>query len=112
VNTVVQRFQTLFNLIRSKMPEVPVAFVSIKPSPSRKRLMPKMAETNAAIKQFLSEQKNTNFIDVYNPMLLSNGYPNGSLFESDSLHMLPAGYVIWKEKIEPAFVKSKGKNYK
>jgi lysophospholipase L1-like esterase len=105
VNTVVQRFQTLFSLIRSKMPKVPIAFVSIKPSPSRKRLMPKMVETNAAIKQFLDKQKNTKFIDVYTPMLLPNGYPNGSLFESDSLHMLPAGYVIWKEKIQPALKK-------
>jgi lysophospholipase L1-like esterase len=102
VDTVVQRFQTLFNLIRSKMPKVPIAFVSIKPSPSRKHLMPKMVTANATIKQFLGRQKNTKFINVYNAMLLPNGYPNGSLFESDSLHMLPAGYVIWKKKIQPA----------
>jgi lysophospholipase L1-like esterase len=112
VDTVVQRFQTLFNLIRSKMPQVPIAFVSIKPSPSRKKLMPKMVEANAAIKQFLSKQQKTKFINVYNAMLLPNGYPNGALFESDSLHMLPAGYVIWKKKIEPALIKSKVKNQK
>lgn len=98
---VVQRFQQLFQLIRSRLKKVPIAFVSIKPSPSRKKLMPKMVAANNAIKELLLKQKRTKFIDIYHPMLLPDGYPNGSLFESDSLHMLPAGYAIWKEKIEP-----------
>ncbi len=102
---VAGRFKQLFGLIRSRMKKVPVAFVSIKPSPSRKRLMPKMEEANTAIKQFLNKQKRTKFIDVYHPMLLPDGYPNGALFESDSLHMLPAGYAIWREKIELALKK-------
>jgi lysophospholipase L1-like esterase len=104
---VVQRFKQLFQLIRSRMNEVNISFVSIKPSPSRKRLMSKMVAANQAIQQFLKKQKNTRFVDVYHPMLLPSGYPNGSLFESDSLHMLPAGYAIWKERIEPTFIKKK-----
>ena len=104
---VVQRFRQLFGLIRSRMKTVPVAFVSIKPSPARKHLMPKMLIANTLIKQFLRKQKKAKFIDVYHPMLLPDGYPNGALFESDSLHMLPAGYAIWKEKIEPVLVRRK-----
>lgn len=102
---VVQRFRQLFQLIRSRMKGVSIAFVAIKPSPSRKKLMPKMAAANNAIRKFLGKQKNTKFVDVYHAMLLPSGYPNGSLFESDSLHMLPAGYAIWKEKIEPVLKK-------
>src|SRR5258708_14339638 len=32
---VFRRFTTLFNLIRKKLPNVPVVFISLKPSPSR-----------------------------------------------------------------------------
>lgn len=104
-DTVVQRFRQLFQLIRSRMKKVPIAFVSIKPSPSRKIIMPKMVAANNAIRKFLRKQKNTKFVDVYHAMLLPSGYPDGSLFESDSLHMLPTGYAIWKEKIEPVLIK-------
>ncbi len=38
---VVDRFKALFFLIRDRMPDVPVVFVSIKPSPSREKLWPK-----------------------------------------------------------------------
>ena len=107
VGMVAQRFRQLFSLIRSRLKTVSIAFVSIKPSPARKHLMPKMADANRLIKQFLRKQKKTGFIDVYHPMLLPGGYPNGALFESDSLHMLPAGYAIWKEKIEPVLIKRK-----
>ena len=41
---VYNRFVKLYNLIRSRLKEVDIIFVSIKPSPSRQRLMPKMEE--------------------------------------------------------------------
>ena len=43
---VTNRFKTLFLLIRSRIPAVPILVVSLKPSPSRKKLWPKMEATN------------------------------------------------------------------
>ena len=34
--TVFERFKTLYGMIREKMDEVPVVYISIKPSPSRR----------------------------------------------------------------------------
>src|SRR5450432_1890757 len=54
---VLSRFVTLFNSIRTSMPMVPIIYVSIKPSPSRQNLMPKMEESNKLIRNFLLSKK-------------------------------------------------------
>jgi lysophospholipase L1-like esterase len=103
--TVYNRFKQLFHLIRAQLPGVPIAYVSMKPSPSRTRLMPKMSEGNSLIKKFLKKQKNASFIDVYHKMLNENGTPIGEIFTKDSLHMNANGYKIWQKVIEPYLLK-------
>jgi lysophospholipase L1-like esterase len=102
---VISRVKKLFQMIRNKLPEANIAYVSIKPSPSRIRFMPKEVIANKAIKEFLAEQKNTAFIDVYHLMLTETGRPMPSIFLSDSLHMNASGYSIWKKAIEPVLIK-------
>lgn len=104
---VLFRFQNLFALIRSRLPKTPIAFVSIKPSPSRQKLMPKIEAANALIKIFLQTQKRTAFIDVYKPMVDSTGLPKEELFLGDKLHMNAKGYAIWQQAIAPHLVKTK-----
>jgi lysophospholipase L1-like esterase len=101
---VFQRFKTLFQDIRMQLPNAGIVFVSIKPSPSRQRLMPEMKKANELIKQFLLTKKNTAFADVYNKMLTQDGMPIKDIFISDSLHMNEKGYAIWKKVIEPYLI--------
>jgi lysophospholipase L1-like esterase len=103
--TVFHRFKTLFSLTRNKLPNTSIVFVSIKPSPSRKRLMPKMDEANRLVKEFLSTQKNTAFVDVYHLMLTSDHKPMPQIFLEDSLHMNTKGYAIWQKAIKPHLMK-------
>lgn len=98
-DSVVVRFIRLFSAIRIRMPEVPIVFVSIKPSPARRHLMPKFETANSAIQSFLGTQKYAAYINVYHAMLLEDGQPNPSLFTHDSLHMNKMGYAIWKNKL-------------
>ncbi|WP_423148516.1 GDSL-type esterase/lipase family protein [Rubrolithibacter danxiaensis] len=102
---VFSRFKKLFNMIRDKQDNVNVTYVSIKPSPSRKHLMPKMAETNKLIKDYLKSQKATAFVDVYSKMLNEKGNPTGEIFLGDSLHMNSKGYKIWKKEIGPYLIR-------
>lgn len=102
---VFERFKTLYAIIRSKMSDVQIVFVSIKPSPSRRKYWPKMMEANKLIKDFISTQQHAAFIDVYQPMLNSNNQPIPEIFESDSLHMNAKGYAIWQKLIEPYLMK-------
>src|SRR4051812_27203580 len=103
--TVANRFIALFDIIRHVWENVPIDFVSIKPSPSRVKLMPKMVEANKLIESFLKTKSNTAFIDVYHNMLDANGKPIGEIFGPDSLHMNAKGYAIWQKEIEPYLVK-------
>ena len=99
--TVYNRFRQLFNLIRGKFPNTPIIYISMKPSPSRQLLMPKMREGNALIQRFLKTKKQTGFIDVYKEMIDDEGKPRSELFLDDNLHMNKSGYAIWKKAIEP-----------
>lgn len=101
VPTVVERFKTLFGMIRAKYKRVPVAFVSMKPSPSRQKFLTKYLAANAAIKDFLAAQKRTAYIDVYTPMLQPDGNVMTDIFKADNLHMNAKGYAIWKQVMEP-----------
>jgi len=104
-NDVLQRFTTLFNMIRRDLPDASVVYISIKPSPSRQKFMPAMESANAMIKKFLSAKKNTAFVDVYHKMLDASGNPRPELFREDMLHMKRVGYEIWKEAIQPVLLK-------
>jgi lysophospholipase L1-like esterase len=102
---VAQRFMDLFSLIRARYKKVPIAYVSMKPSPSRQHLMAKFNVANVMIRNFLKKKKRTSFIDVYHKMLNTDGTPLKDIFLADNLHMNAKGYAIWKELIEPVLLK-------
>ena len=102
---VFQRFTTLFNMIRRDLPQANIVYISIKPSPSRQKLMPVMVNANAMIKKFLSSRKNTAFVDIYSRMLDASGNLRPELYRDDMLHMKKAGYEIWKEQLMPVLLK-------
>ncbi len=99
--TVFNRFRTLFELIRTRMPGENVLFISLKPSPSRERLMPEMEKANLLIKTYLSHQTNVHFIDVYHIMLNPDCSVKKEIFRKDMLHMNRRGYALWQKEIAP-----------
>lgn len=103
--TVYKRFVILFNLIRKRLPNVPIVFISLKPSPSRWHLREKMTFSNDKIKGFLATKKNTVFVDVYHKMLGPDGLPMREIFLEDNLHMNAKGYTIWQKELQPHLLK-------
>ncbi len=102
---VFDRFKELFQLIRSKYNDIPVLYISMKPSPSRRHLFLKMQEGNRLISDFLTNEEKTGFVDVHSKMLDETGEPYSEIFLEDSLHMNPKGYTIWQKAIEPHLLK-------
>ena len=102
---VVTRVKDLFWMIRRNLPAANISYISVKPSPSRARLMAKEEIANKTIRDFLATQKNTAFIDVYHPMIGPDKKPIAEIFLQDSLHMNPKGYAIWKKIITPYLIK-------
>lgn len=92
-------FEAFVAGVREKQPGLPVAFISIKPSPSRARLMAGVREANRLIKEYAAQSQHVYFIDVFTPMLGPDGQPRADLFAPDALHLNPAGYTLWRNVI-------------
>jgi lysophospholipase L1-like esterase len=104
-DSILQRFETLYNLIRSRLPKTRITYISIKPSPSRQQLMPVMAFANWKIRNFLHGKRHADFVDVYHLMLDDHGLPRDDIFTGDNLHMNLKGYDIWQKAIRPYLVR-------
>ncbi len=102
---LLSRFDQLFTSIRQRLPDVPVAFVSMKPSPSREKFRDELTKGNQLVRDYLKGKKHTKYIDVYSRMLNKQDKPQPALFVSDSLHMNENGYAIWRKAIQPALIR-------
>ena len=98
---VFNRFKQLFQLIRNRLPQVHIAYVSMKPSPSRVKLWSEMVKANLMIKSFLNDEPATAYIDVYHKMFYKNAKVMDHIFLKDKLHMNAKGYAIWQKVIAP-----------
>jgi lysophospholipase L1-like esterase len=105
VTTVFNRFKTLLSEIRAVYPNVPLVYISMKPSPSRWQLKEKMITANNLIENFLKKQKNARFVSIWKDMLGKDGKPIPELFVEDNLHMNAKGYAIWQKRIQPVLIK-------
>jgi lysophospholipase L1-like esterase len=88
-------FETFVKRVWEKLPETPIYFLAIKPSPSRWHLISEVTEANKSIREFTKTSKQLHYIDVATPLLNSSGEPDESLFRDDKLHLNEKGYAIW-----------------
>ena len=94
-------FQTFVNKVHRALPKTRIAFISIKPSPSRWNLADKQKAANQLIKALCEKEKQLSYIDVFTPMLGANGEPRPELFVDDKLHLNAKGYELWESVIRP-----------
>ena len=87
--------------VRAELPDARISFISVKPSPSRAALLPKVRETNDIAAAYLRTQANSEYIDTFTPMIGTDGQPRADLFRADMLHMNDAGYRIWQTVVAP-----------
>jgi len=96
---ILESFARFTNILRAELPDTRIAYISVKPSPSREKFQGKMRETNDAIAAYLRRLPNSEFIDVYTPMLGADGRARAELFRADQLHMNDEGYRLWQSVI-------------
>lgn len=104
-DTIFARTQKLFYIIREKLPDVPIAYISIKPSPGRDYARDILIKTNELVRAYISTQENIEYVDVFKPMINKDGSYRTELFISDKIHMTPEGYRIWEEVLEPYLIR-------
>ena len=90
-------FKQLLASIRQKFGNIPVAYISIKPSIRRFNIIDQIKFTNKIISEEIDRMNDaTFFVNVYDKMLDDNKYPRRDLFEAEGLHINDKGYALWK----------------
>lgn len=89
--------------ISKSLPGVPVAFIGVKPSVARWHLKEKYIAFNSGLEDYCKKMKNTEFIDVWKPMLDEKGEVR-QVFLQDKLHMNTEGYQIWQKVLSPYLI--------
>lgn len=98
---VLADFQAFVDAVHQRLPQVPIAYISVKPSPLRAQLLGTIRAANAMIRDYAGRQRAVRYIDVFTPMLDADGQPRADLFGPDRLHMNHAGYALWKTIVAP-----------
>lgn len=92
-------FRAFVEKVRAALPETPIAFVSINPTPARWAQAEKQRETNDLIKRYIFSASRLAYIDIWNALLGPDGQPRADLHIRDRLHPNAAGYKIRAEII-------------
>lgn len=97
-------FINLMALIKEHCGNIPVGFISIKPSFAREYLQTSIHFTNKIISNEIERNyPHCTFINVYDDMLAINKQSH-ELFTDDGLHMTAAGYILWTKIITDQFL--------
>jgi lysophospholipase L1-like esterase len=105
-DSILNKTKHLVSVLRAQLPDVPVVYLAMKPSPSRVKYQAKVKAANDLIREYLKTEKNTTFIDIYRLMLTADGKLRPELFVEDMLHMNSEGYKIWRAAVQPFLLKN------
>jgi lysophospholipase L1-like esterase len=98
-------FKAFVAKVRSALPDTRIAYIAIKPSPSRIKLMEQFKTANRLIQEFCRADPKLIYVDIFTPMLGTNGQPRAELFVGDQLHLNDAGYKLWAGIVKPVLEK-------
>jgi len=97
-------FKELVEKIQAALPETRIAFISIKPSPSRWKFIDTQRKANSLVEEFVRSDRRLTYIDVVKPMLDDKGEPRAELFQKDMLHLNDEGYRLWVGLIASSWI--------
>ena len=98
---VLADFKAFVDLVRARLPEVPIVYSSITPGPGRWDEAPQRRETNQLIQQYIATQANLKFVDLWDAMLRSDGKPREDIWVEDRVHPNHAGYLLRVKLTQP-----------
>lgn len=95
-----ESLRTLLDVKEARLPQTPLAFLSLKPSPSRLELRAQIEQTNEWCEREIASRPNAVWVDVFTLMLGEDGWGRRELFMPDLLHLSRAGYSVWNAALK------------
>jgi lysophospholipase L1-like esterase len=94
-------FRAFVEKVRTRLPQVEIAYISIAGNPARWKQIETVKTANRLIAEFCAADTKLKFIDVFPHMLGPDGLPKPEIFREDRLHMNDVGYRLWTSVIGP-----------
>lgn len=85
--------------IRNKYGNIPITFISIKPSICRMHLIDSIRYVNLLAEELTQRDPHFYYVNIHDRMLNDKGEPIAKLFDADELHLSPEGYLTWQEEL-------------
>lgn len=96
-------FEYLAKRVKERYSDIPCYFISLKPSIARWGLIEQFKYTNELIAADIkNNHPDWQWVDIFTPMLNSNGKPNPDYFLADGLHLNQKGYQLWSSILHNA----------
>ena len=103
--TVLANFQKIQRKLHAALPQARLYVLGVVPSPGKRfEKIAELKKTNELLAKECATQPWMKFIDTTSPLLGADGKPKEELFKPGDIHMLPAGYVVWKSVVAPVIV--------
>lgn len=100
---VFEGYVEFVNVIHAALPQTPIYYIAITPTPTRWKTWPIAHEANQRIKAYTKTDPRLHFIDMTDRILGADGRPQRDLYILDRLHPSAKGYALWTSIIKPIF---------
>ena len=102
---VLASFQKLHGKLHAALPETRLYVLGLVPSPGKRfEKIEDVRKTNELLRKECETQSWMKFLDTTTPLLGADGKPRAECFIPGDIHMLPAGYAVWKSVIAPVVI--------
>ena len=102
---VLVNFQKLNRKLHVALPETRLYVLGLVPSPGKRfDKIDDVRKTDDLLRKECETQAWMKFIDTTTPLIGADGQPKAECFIPGNIHMLPAGYAVWKSVIAPVIV--------
>jgi lysophospholipase L1-like esterase len=102
---VLANFQKLHRKLHTALPKTRLYVLSMVPSPGKRfDKIDDLRKTNELLRKECEAQPWMKFFDITTPLIGEDGQPKAECFIPGDIHILPAGYAVWKSVIAPVLV--------
>lgn len=98
---LLETYRAFVARVRADLPDVPIYYIGITPSPMRWEVWPLAQETNRRIRAFSEGRPALFYIETGPALLGPNGEPDPDNYRIDRMHLSERGYEIWTRIIRP-----------
>ncbi len=94
-------YTRFIDMARERFPKLRVIVNSVKIAASRAHEIPRVHELNGRLEAWAADREWVRYLDSSSYLADAAGQPIPDYYQQDQLHLSPAGYVKWKEILDP-----------